>query len=328
MDRVTEWRNLMEPGSIGTMQVNNRIAMAPMGTFVASTEGEVTEQLLDYYEARAMGSTGLIIVEASCIDAPTGRSTKHELAIDDDRYIPGLSRLASVIKKHGTRAAIQLHHTGIDAQRSITGQQPVGPSAVSMPSKNYEVAHELTVEEIKELIKRFADAAVRAREAGFDAVEVHAAHSYLIAQFLSGAWNKRQDEYGGELANRSLFLVETIKEIKQRIGSDFTVWPRINGAENGLDGGLSLDDSAQIAHIVQEAGGDAVHVSSFGWGKYALSNLPDTAGPMLPLARGIKNAVDIPVIAVGRITPELGEKAIDEGWTDFVAIGRALLADP
>ncbi|MDY6911590.1 MAG: FAD-dependent oxidoreductase, partial [Chloroflexota bacterium] len=164
--------------------------------------------------------------------------------------------------------------------------------------------------------------------AGFDAVEVHGAHPYLLAQFASAAWNKRGDDYGGELKNRARFLIEIIKSIKQTVGSDFPVWPRINAIEYYLENGIDIEQGKRLAEMIQDAGADAVHVSCFGWGTLALANLPETTGALLPLAREIKSVVNIPVIAVGRITPELAEQALDEGWADFFAIGRASFADP
>jgi len=325
---TTGWQELFKPGSIGEMTLTNRIVMPPIGTNLALEDGQVSERLLDYYEARAKGGLGLVIVEVACIDTPVGKGIGRQLAIDDDRFLPGLSRLAEVIKRHGARAAIQLHHAGIDAKLGITGQQPVGPSAVRMPMPGHEVARELSVSEIANLVDLFASAAVRARQAGFDAVEVHGAHTYLIAQFISPAWNKRQDAYGGELGNRARFLIEIIEAIKKATGPDFPVWPRINATEYDIEEGLSLEEGKQLAKMVQDAGADAVHVSCYGWSTSALASLPEVAGALLPLAREVKRAIRLPVIAVGRLTPELAERALKEKEADFVAIGRALLSDP
>ncbi len=328
MATTAGWQKLFQPGRIGEMTLKNRIAMPPMGTNLASEDGQVTDRLLDYYEARARVGPGLVIVEATCIDAPVGRAVAYQLTIDDDRCLPGLSRLAEAIKRHGARAAIQLHHAGIDAKPAVTGQQAVGPSAVHMPTPGHEVARELSLNEIANLVDLFARAALRAKGAGFDAVEIHAAHSYLVAQFISAAWNKRQDIYGGELRDRARFLIEIIGAIKEAAGGDFPVWPRINAIEYDLEDGLSMEEGRQLARLIQEAGADAVHVSCFGWGLSALALLPEAAGALLPLAREVKRDTSLPVIAVGRIPPGLAERALEEGWADFMASGRALLADP
>ena len=197
-----------------------------------------------------------------------------------------------------------------------------------MPTPGHEVARELSLSEIANLVDLFARAALRAKAAGFDAVEIHAAHSYLVAQFTSAAWNKRQDIYGGELKDRARFLLEIIGAIKEAAGGDFPVWPRINAIEYDLEDGLSMEEGRQLARLIQEAGADAVHVSCFGWGLSALALLPEAAGALLPLAREVKRDTSLPVIAVGRITAGLAERALEEGWADFMASGRALLADP
>ena len=197
-----------------------------------------------------------------------------------------------------------------------------------MPTPGHEVARELSVSEIADLVDLFACAAVRAKRAGFDAVEVHGAHSYLLAQFISPAWNKRQDVYGGELRNRARFLLEIIRAIKEAAGADFPVWPRINAIEYNIEGGLSLEEGKQLARMIQDGGADAVHVSCYGWGTSALASVPEVAGALLPLALEVKKVTSLPVIAVGRITAELAEQALKEGWADFIATGRALLADP
>ncbi len=317
-----------QPGRIGGMTLRNRLVMPPMGTNFASEDGQVTERILDYYEARAAGGPGLVIVEVTCIDTPVGKGITRELSIDDDCFLPGLSRLAEVIHRHGARAAVQLHHAGIDAKSAVTGQQAVGPSAVRLPAPGRETARELSVSEIADLVARFARGAARARQAGFDAVEVHGAHPYLVAQFTSAAWNKRKDAYGGELRDRARFLLDIIRAIKETAGGDFPVWPRINAVEYDLDGGLTLKEGTLLARMVQDAGADAVHVSCFGWGISALVNLPEVAGALLPLAREVKKVTSLPVIAVGRITANLAERALEEGWADFIACGRSLLADP
>jgi len=319
---------LLEPLTVGTMRLKNRFVMPPMVTNFATREGYVTDRSRNYYGARAEGGVGLVIVEATCIETPVGKGFYNQLVIDDDKFIPGLRTLAEAIQRHGARAAIQLHHAGRNSSSAITGQQLVAPSAIPMP--NGEIPRELTVDEIKATIRRFAEAAGRAKEVGFDAVEIHAAHGYLISQFLSAGSNKRQDEYGGDLKNRARMLLETIAAVKTAVGDSYPVWCRINGREYGIEGGITIEEAQETARMCQAAGIVAVHVSAFGYGTDP-RHLPLSAqreGYLLRFAEAVKPAVNLPVITVGGMTLALGEKALQEGKANLIAIGRGLLADP
>jgi 2,4-dienoyl-CoA reductase-like NADH-dependent reductase (Old Yellow Enzyme family)/thioredoxin reductase len=308
------------------MELKNRIVMPPMGTKHASKEGYVTSQIKDYFEARARGGAGLIIVEATLVH-PRGRGFVGLLEITDDKFIPGLSELVGVIHRHGAKAAIQLQHCGRMAKSVLTGMQPVAPSPI--PGPGGEVPKELTAGEIKEIVGYFADAAIRAKKAGFDAIEIHGAHGYLIDQFLSPSSNKRKDNYGGGVQNRSRLLTEIIKAVKGAVGGGFPVWGRINGMEYGTEGGTTLEDAKETARLSQEAGADAIHVSAHG--PKALQHqqvLKPVSGVFADLAKGIKEVVTMPVIVVGRVSPEAGERILAEGKADLVAMGKALFADP
>jgi 2,4-dienoyl-CoA reductase-like NADH-dependent reductase (Old Yellow Enzyme family)/thioredoxin reductase len=318
---------LFEPSQIGQMTLRNRIVMPPMGTNLGSAEGYVTDQLKDYYEERAKGGAGLIIVEATCVEFPRGRGFIREMSIDDDKFLPGLRELVQVIHRHDVKVALQLHHAGNGTKASITGLQPVAPSPITRP--HYDPPRELTPEEIADLVFRFATAAERARKAGFDGVEIHAAHHYLIAQFLSSAWNKREDAYGGELKNKARFLLEVVRAIRELVGQDYPVWCRVNGREYGIKEGITLEETQQLAQMLQDAGIDALHISAYAYANpRSVPPMSVRLGTMLPLAEAIKKVVSIPVIAVGRISPEVGAQALEEGRADFVAIGRGLIADP
>ncbi|MEK7848287.1 MAG: FAD-dependent oxidoreductase, partial [Chloroflexota bacterium] len=298
-----------------------------MVTNFGGTDGHVTEPVKDYYEARARGGAGLIITEATCVDFPRGRGPKNQMVIDDDRFLPGQADLARVIKKHGAAAVVQLHHAGHAAKSSVTGQQPVGPSAVPRFAGD-EIPRPLAMAEIKELVQRFAQAALRAKRAGFDGVEVHAAHHYLIAQFLSGAWNKREDEYGGDIRSRARFLLEVTRAVRAAVGKDFMVLVRLNGEEYGIEGGTTLEETLAVARMVQEEGIDGLHISAYGQGSQAFkAPEPEIRGGLVPLAEAVKKITRVPVIAVGGLTAPLGEKALAEGRADLVAMGRALIAD-
>jgi 2,4-dienoyl-CoA reductase-like NADH-dependent reductase (Old Yellow Enzyme family)/thioredoxin reductase len=309
------------------MELRNRIVMPPMVTQYASEDGSVTERQRGYYEARARGGVGLVIVEASYVE-PRGQSFRRQVAVSDDRCVPGLKGLVEVAHRHGAKIAIQLHHGGRTAKSELTGMKPVAPSPVAAPPEG-EVPEELTVEQIAALVRTFAAAGGRAMSAGFDGVELHGAHGYLIDQFLSSASNRRRDAYGGDVRGRSRFLVEIIRAVREKVGRDYPVWCRINGREYGVENGTSLEDAQRTAQLAEEAGVDAIHVSAYG--PETPTNL--TTRTFMPaviadLAEGVKKAVSLPVIAVGRITPEAAESLLREGKADLVAMGKALLADP
>jgi 2,4-dienoyl-CoA reductase-like NADH-dependent reductase (Old Yellow Enzyme family)/thioredoxin reductase len=311
---------------IGQMELKNRIVMAPMGTKHASKDGFVIDHTKDYFEARAQGGAGLIIVEATLVH-PGGRAYENLMEITDDKFIPGLNELVSVIHKHGAKAAIQLQHCGRLAKSRLSGMQPMAPSPI--PSPGGEVPRELTIEEIKSIIGYFADAAVRVKKAGFDGIEIHGAHGYLIDQFLSRSSNKRIDIYGGDLKNRARLLTEIITAVKGAVGDDFPVWARFNAMEYGLENGRTLEEAKEIARLAEKAGANAIHVSAYGPKAPQHLQMPKpVSGVLADLAQVVKQAVTIPVIVVGRITPEAGERILAEGKADLVAIGKALLADP
>lgn len=319
--------NLFSATTIGTLDLKNRVVMLPMGTRLADPEGFVTDEMLDYYQERAKGGAGLVVVEIACVDAPTGKAFPRMLVIDDDKYIPGLTRLANAIRKHGARAAIQIAHAGNATRSEITGTQPVAPSAIRRRGL-HDAPRELTVEEIPILVERFAAAAGRAQRAGFEGVEIHGAHSYLVAQFLSGAWNRRLDAYGGTLANRRRFLEEVIGAIREKVGRDFPLWCRINAEEEGEEGGTTLEEARTTAQAIQEHV-DAISVSATAAGAAIFMKCaPLTPGALLPLARSIKQAIHIPVIGAGRLDSGAGAAALRKRSIDLVGIGRAFICQP
>jgi 2,4-dienoyl-CoA reductase-like NADH-dependent reductase (Old Yellow Enzyme family)/thioredoxin reductase len=334
-DRVNPLK-LLEPIKVGGLELRNRIVMPAMGTNYAGPDGAVSDRLLHYYIERAKGGTGLIIIEVTCIDSPIGKTIAHQLCVHEDRLIAGLRTLAGSIQAHGAKVALQLHHAGRRAPSKITGLQPVAPSAIACYGGS--IPKELTEEEIEEVFEKFADGARRAQEAGFDAVEVHCAHGYLIHQFLSPLTNERTDGYGGELENRAKFACEVIHRIKKEVGEGYPISVRISGDEF-LPGGLTLVEGKIIAQELQKAGASIVHVSAGGtpssveeYMAQKNSSIPDMSFPrgcFVPLAQGIKESVDLPVIAVGRINePDLAEEILRLGRADLVSMGRALIADP
>ncbi|MDH5419214.1 MAG: FAD-dependent oxidoreductase [Candidatus Bathyarchaeota archaeon] len=320
---------LFEPIRIGTMKLKNRIVMPPMGTNFASEDGFVTKRLLNYHVERAKGGVGLIIGEGAYVE-PRGKGSIRQLALDHDNKVSGLKGLAASIQASGAKAALQLFHGGRQSHSSIIGTQPVSASEVFCRTTQ-ETPRALTIEEIHNVIEAFAEGARRTKAAGFDAVEIHGAHGYLINQFLSPLTNKRTDKYGGDVKDRTRFLLEILKFARDKVGNNYPILCRING-EDYIEGGLTLEETKEIAQMLQAAGVDALHISG---GIYDSPVPVGTApmalprGHMVHLAAGIKQVVNVPVIAVGRINdPELAEKILQEGKADLISMGRALLADP
>ena len=322
----TTVEKLFEPGRIGSLELKNRLIMPPMLMGYCSEDGYVTERAKDYYEARAEGGVGMVIVE-SAMPQPAGKMFRYYLDCSDDKFLPGLSELAEVIKRHGARAALQLGDGGREVRFDMTGKHPVGPSPIA--ARKREVPREMTTSEVRETIASFARAVLRAKQAGFEGVEIHGAHVYLVAQFLSGSTNVRSDEYGGNTRNRARFVTELVQEARELVGDEFPIWLRLNGVEDDTPGGLTVEESAAIARLAQEAGYDAISVSA-GSPHYdsSIQSMYLPRGMLLPVAAAIKQAVDVPVIAVGRLTAELGNQALVRGDADFIAIGRGLMVDP
>jgi len=321
-----QFTKLFEPTQIGKMRLKNRIVMPPMGTNYTTNRGYVTQRFIDYHEARAKGGVGLIILE---ITAPCseGKLISHQVTIADDSYIPELRQLTEVIHKYGARVAPQLHHGGRQINEDVSGHQPVGPSPIPGPSG--ETPRELTVDEIAEIVQQFGAGARRAKEAGFDGVEVHGAHQYLISSFLSSATNMRKDRYGGTLENKARFLIEILQSIRKEVGPDYPVWVRLNVQEYGMVNGITIEESKRLVPLIIEAGAQAISVSAYGIGSYVMRGpSPDLPGSFVPLAEEIKKVSSVPVIVAGRLDAEIAEQVLEEGKADLVAIGRRLIADP
>jgi len=334
------FEHLLKPIEFGSIKLKNRIVMPPMATNLATKDGYVTDILKAHYEERAKGGPGLIIIEYTSIDPPVDKGVVRQLCCHDDSYIPGLSELAEMIHGYGIPVAIQFCHSGRLAGKRFTGCQPVAPSALAAPGR--DMPRELSLTEIGEIIEKHAQAAERAQKAGFDGVEIHCAHGYLYHEFLSRASNIREDAYGGSLENRARIILDTVRAVKERVGPDYPVWTRITAKEFNTTGGITLEESRQVGKWLEQAGVVALHVSatcentratfSMTWPEGDEMGRPSIAHPygyLLPVvAAKIKEVVSVPVIGVGRIDPEAGEKAIAQGQVDMVAIGRALLCDP
>lgn len=322
--------HLFSPAKIGNLEIKNRILKAPQSTGMSNMDGSITERLVRHYREIAKGGTGLIVVEYAYVDNIASKSAHCQLGICDKEHIPGLGWLADVIKDNGARAGIQIEHCG---RQKFLGTKPmVSASRVPWP-KIYDaygtVPDELTIEEIEEIVEAFGDASVRAVSAGFELIEIHGAHGYLITNFLSPHTNKRNDFYGGSLENRMRILVQIVKNIRSKIGPDFPLTVRLSGTDYEPDG-LTIEDTIEIAKEMENLGLDAIHVSG-GDHHMMIHQVTPMALPVCYntwAAAEIKKHVSIPVIASGSITlPEYAEDIIASGKGDFVGLGRPLWAD-
>jgi 2,4-dienoyl-CoA reductase (NADPH2) len=348
------YEHLLSPTRIGTLALKNRIAMAPMGVELVEADGAVREPTIRYYEERARGGAALLISENTSAAYPRGANSAHEIAVSDDKYLPGLTALAEAVHRHGAAFAIQLAFHGKIARLDVSQGRPMtvpseprfhmdlsGLSELTpqelgwMMSSNtgtggkYRAA---TVADIAQITEDFADAALRAKRAGIDAVEIHGSHGYLFSSFLSPGWNFRDDAYGGTIENRARLLCEVIRACKQRTGADYPIWVRLDAHEYGEPAGITLPSAVRAAELAAAAGADAIHVSAYApnnLGKHFLdAPLPHVENAYVEFARAVRKAVRVPVIAVGRIEPETADRLIRDGDADLVSFGRKLLADP
>ncbi len=322
-------KRLFEPISINGLRIRNRIVMPAMATNFASACGEPSERLISYYARRAWGGAGLVIVENSTVDYPRGSNGATQLRIDHDRYVPGLHHLVRAIDQAGARAAIQINHAGGVARPERTGTEAISPSGVGWDSRAPR-SRPVTADELEQLIESYARAAARAQRAGFHAVEIHGAHGYLIAQFLSPRTNRRGDFYGGIPENRWRFALQVVCAVRRAVGPSYPVLFRISGEEY-LPGGRSIVESVALAQRLTDVGVDALHVTA-GTAANPETQLEPMSYPeawRAHLAQEVRRAVTVPVIAVGVIrTPATAERVLAETGVDLVAIGRGLIADP
>ncbi len=311
---IPTFPHLFQPIRIGRLEIKNRIVMSPVGTRLAA-DGRVTPALREFYATRARGGVGLIVLEP-CFIEPEDEG--KFLFLHEDSFITGLEELVKTIHDGGARIGAQLFHAGWSpGQKNARFLPPIPPA-------------ELATARIKELTAGFAQSAGRARQAGFDLIEIHAAHGYLLSQFLSPLGNKRTDEYGGDVTGRTRFVGEIIQAVRSEVGPDFPLSCRLNGAEN-LPGGSTLEDAKAIAPVLVTAGLDLLSVSAGAIGSYPLTIPPfDTPqGCYTNLAQGVKAVVSVPVVTAGRINnPQLAEEVLAGGKADLVAITRGLVADP
>ena len=319
---------LFSPYRIKKCELKNRVVMPGLASFLFENDGSITDRTIEHYRLRASGGPAMVIMEASAV-SPEGIVSLHQARIYDDRFIEGLSKIAKAIKSAGAVPAIQIHHGGRQTSAKVINQKPVAPSPLPCPSIRGDV-EPLTIDGIQELVKKFGDAAERAFEAGFELIEMHGAHGYLINQFLSRFSNIRKDKYGGDLVGRTRFAREIVQEIRNRIGNDFPLSFKISAQEFVKDG-LTVDESINILRILVNAGIDIVQVSAGNDAtpEWICQPMFMDKACLADSAEIIKKALDIPVMTVGRINdPLIADEIIRKGKADLVCIGRGLLADP
>jgi 2,4-dienoyl-CoA reductase-like NADH-dependent reductase (Old Yellow Enzyme family)/thioredoxin reductase len=329
MESIGQFPSLFESGQIGKVRIKNRIVMSPVGTTFWGDRGDVTERVIDHYAARAKGGAGLIIISFAHPDYPPGY--RVQASLESEEMIAGHARLVERLHSYGAKVAIQIMHSGrdrIDGKLDIISASPVG--CINVAGVAYPIPRALKKSEIREIVRRYALIATNAKKAGYDMVEVHCAHGYLVNSFISPYLNTRDDEYGGSLENRMRFPVEVLTHLKEVTGEDYPVGVRISGDEF-IEGGVTIRESPAVAQMLQEAGAAFIDISA------GMEEVKHRTLDILRLNEGwkeyiwkaVKKAVKIPTFAGGNNrTPELCEKIIAEGTADFIFLGRQLLSDP
>jgi 2,4-dienoyl-CoA reductase-like NADH-dependent reductase (Old Yellow Enzyme family)/NADPH-dependent 2,4-dienoyl-CoA reductase/sulfur reductase-like enzyme len=319
---------LFTPFTINGMTLKNRAVMPPMGTGYGNADSTVSERLVEYLARRARGGTGMIITEVCAVD-PRGKGFINEIGAFSDDLIPSLAQIPRALHREGAKAAVQLHHAGRETFKKAAGGIPEAPSAIPSVILN-EPCEEMSLERIAQVIDAFGKAALRAKKAGFDAVEIHGAHGYLLNQFLSPFSNQRTDQYGGSDENRARFVLEVVEAVRGEVGIDFPVFIRVSTDEL-VRGGYDLEFMKWLAPQLVSAGVNAIHASVGVYstpGNLSIASMDTEQGFNLFRARAIKEAAGVPVIGVGRISLEMAEKAIADGDADLIAFGRQHLTDP
>ncbi len=320
--------NLFSTFSIKGCELKNRIIMPSLASFLIENDGSIPPAAIEHYRLRAAGGPAMVIMEA-CAVSPEGIVSPHQARIYDDRLVEGLSKIAHAMKAEGAIPAVQLHHGGRQTSSKIIGQLPVAPSPLPCPSIRGEVKP-LTVPDIQKLVTQFGDAADRAVQAGFELIEIHGAHGYLVNQFLSGFSNIREDAYGGDIKGRTRFAREIVHEVRKRVGEEYPLSFKISAMEF-VEGGLEVKESIEILKLLIDEGVDIVQVSAGNDAtpEWICQPMFMEKACLADFARSIKKELNVPIMAVGRINdPLIAEEIIKTGKADLVCIGRGLLADP
>jgi 2,4-dienoyl-CoA reductase (NADPH2) len=360
MRRAGGHRKLLEPLQLKHLTLKNRIVKAPYSSTNCDEHGYVLNSAVYHYDAVAKGGVGLFVTESVAMD-PLGVSGSPRMAIWDDSYIPGQKRLVEAVHKHGTPILMQIHHAGPSHSTGAYGSwsnadlERLAPRAASsltreqLPGPRPNLPQGLTGPEIADLIRKYTRAAERAREAGFDGVELHFAVGYLMNSFFSRAWNKRTDEYGGTLGNRTRFAIEIVRSVRRSLGEKFIIGARINGAEHGArhGDGITYEESREIGRALEEAGVDLLQVKDTGYNHFEWVGFPEQVlYPEVPEgmekfaeavrrgealvagAESVRKVVSIPVMTNGGLDFDSAERLLRQGRVDLVSFARALIADP
>lgn len=322
-------RKLFQPINIGKMKLKNRIVFPPMNTNYSNENGAPLELMMDYYARRAKGGAGLIVVESTTIDA-TSRNHGAQSQFSGTASIPKWSKLVDKVHRYGAKVAIELTHFGADGTVSSGGLEP-SSSNVTCRGAEFEV-HQMSISDIHAMQKQYVEAVVNAKKAGFDAITFHAAHGNIMPQFFSTLYNKRTDWYGGSFENRVRFAREIVEQTRAAVGASYPLIMRISGDEY-IEGGRTIEETVEICKVMEKAGIDCFDISGGIQSTYLFTiapyNLPGLHGFMMPSAKAIKEAVNVPVIGVGGVRdPEMAEQFLQDGYADMIALGRAMIADP
>ena len=356
-----EFRHLLNPGRIGTLELRNRILMCPMGDELCNDDGSISANQAAYFEARARGGAALLLVGSVSIAYPRASFSSRQVAASNDSFLPGLIDLTTRVHKHGGRIAAQLTHNGqmslFDTYNGLpqlvpSVPKPANPDRYSMmvtpgelaamswaftgPKSNLEY-QVMTEADIATAIEQFVDASERCLRAGFDGIELHAGHGYLIDEFLTPSMNKRTDGWGGSVDGRARLLLETIRAIRGRLGTEVPLWIRINAVEHHKTDGEKFEEQLRVIELAAKEGIDAVHVTAYantdvatgptdGYAPHTYT--PNQPGSLSMYAKVVRETVSIPVISFGRYEPHEAEQVLADGKADFIAMGRKLLADP
>ncbi len=316
---------LLSPLRFATLNLRNRIVMPPMCSGLATPEGFVTPPIVEYHRRRAAAGCGLIIVEHTFVHE-RGRHSQGQMGVHADATIEGLGRLAAAVKAEGAAVCLQLAHAGSRGSRRVLGTAPLAPSALRHPYEpEGDMPEEMNLAQIQEVAAAFGEAAGRAAAAGYDAVEIHAAHGYLLSQFLSPLTNRRTDDYGGPLEQRARLHREIVASVRRRVGPHFPVFVRL-GADDETPGGLEIEEGASVAACLADNGVNLIDVSG---GLQGSRGAGKGSAYFLPFAQAIRSRVSVPVLVTGGISdPAMADEIVREEWADLVGIGRAMLNDP
>lgn len=326
---VAAYSNLFSPIKIGKLELSSRTMMPSMVVDYSNADGTISDKMIAYYVERAKNDVSLIMLEATPVRSG-GRGFERQTAIYNDSMIPGLTRLVDAIHSAGSKAGAQIYHPGRQCRVCMTGHSLPAPSDIQCPYMN-EIVHEMSVEEIKDMVNCFADGAERAKKAGFDVIEIHGAHGYMLNQFLSPESNKREDEYGGSEENRWRFPLEVYDAVRARVGDDYPLIFRVNG-DDYIPGGFDIDMSIRFCKKLVEKGINAISVTGATYvSGTTIASSEEPLGLFVDNAAAVKKAIDskVPIIVANRIrTPDFADNIIADGKADIIALGRTLLCDP